>query len=227
MERAHPEISWHTSVLPPATLRALDFFSKEAWLPGSWYLAGGTALALQVGHRISEDLDFFTPNKTFEPNSVLQYLSAPDWKSGRVEAGTVYGEYREAKVSFIAYPFFVPKERMLAYGNVSMLTVRDIAVMKVIALSQRGSKRDFTDLYWYSKNREPLGDVLRRLPEQYPTVAHDYHHILKSFLYFPDAEDDPMPRLNFQADWEEIKAYFRLEVPRIAEELLGLRKEGA
>lgn len=227
MERAHPKINWHTSVLPPATLRALDFFSKEAWLPGPWYLAGGTALTLQVGHRSSEDLDFFTHEKDFAPNDVLKYLSEPDWKSGRVEAGTVYGEYRDAKVSFIAYPFFVPKDKMLEYGNVSMLTIRDIAVMKVVALSQRGRKRDFLDLYWYSKNEEPLADVLRRLPDQYPTVAHDYHHILKSFVYFLDAEDDPMPVLHFKADWNEVKKYFRREIPRIAEKLLGLRKESA
>ncbi|MBI4128310.1 MAG: nucleotidyl transferase AbiEii/AbiGii toxin family protein, partial [Parcubacteria group bacterium] len=74
-----------------------------------------------------------------------------------------------------------------------LLDIRDIAVMKIIVISQRGRKRDFVDLYWYAQHVEPLGAVLERLPDQYPTVAHDYHHILKSLIYFADAEEDPMP----------------------------------
>ena len=64
--------------------------------------------------------------------------------------------------------------------------------------------------------------MIRRLPEQYPGVAHDYHHILKSMVYFDDAEDDPMPRLHFNADWETIKEYFKKEVPAVARELLEI-----
>ena len=216
-------MTWHTGALPKPTLEALDYFSRERWLDGSdWYLAGGTALALQVGHRSSEDLDFFISDKNFDLNDVLKHLSAPEWQTDFARAGTIWGSYRGAKVSFIAYPFFVPKEKMLAYGNISMLAIRDIAVMKIVAISQRGRKRDFVDLFWYTKNNEAFADVLRRLPNQYPTVAHDYHHILKAMLYFDDAEDDPMPLLHFKADWEDVKAYFRREVPGIAKELLGL-----
>ena len=61
------------------------------------------------------------------------------------------------------------------------------------------------------------------MPDQYPSVAHDYHHILKAMLYFDDAENDPMPVLNFKTDWKMVKDYFRREVPKIAEELLGLK----
>lgn len=222
MERTDSKIAWHTDVLPLATLRALDFFSGQTWLTDPWYLAGGTALALQAGHRSSEDLDFFTREKDFAPNDVLKHLSEPDWQSSTVASGTIYGEHRAAKVSFIAYPFFVPKEIPLRYGSIPVLSLRDIAVMKIIAVSQRGRKRDFADLFWYAKNSEPLLAVIERLPDQYPTVAHDYHHILKSLMYFADAEDDPMPQLHFKADWEEIKSYFKHEVPAITKKLLGL-----
>ncbi len=223
MERTHTEVNWHTETLPPATAQALRFFSQEAWLEDStWYLAGGTALALHAGHRRSEDLDFFTTQKDFAPNDVLKHLAGPDWRSERVENGTVFGSYKDAKVSFISYPFFIPKETTLRYGTIAILSPRDIAVMKIIALSQRGKKRAFVDLYWYGLNQESLIAVIRRLPSQYPSVAHNYHHILKSFLYFADAENDPMPQLHFKADWDEIKAYFRREVPKIASTLLGL-----
>lgn len=226
MERTHSAITWHTEVIPAATLRALDFFSNEVWIAdSSWYLAGGTALALQVGHRSSEDLDFFTTEKNFATNDVLQHLPAQDWQSQIVRDGTIWGEYKEAKVSFISYPFYVPIALKLKYGNISVLDARDIAVMKIVAMSQRGRKRDFLDLYWYAKHAEPLIDVIRRLPEQYPGVAHDYHHILKSLLYFDDAENDPMPSLYFKTDWNEIKRYFKAEVPGVAKELLGVGDE--
>lgn len=81
---------------------------------------------------------------------------------------------------------------------------------------------DFIDLYWYALNHEPLENVILRLPEQYPAVAHDFQHILKSMMYFADAEADPMPKLFFKADWNGIKRYFRREVPRISRVLLGL-----
>jgi len=209
--------------MPTQTLRALDFFSQESWLADPpWYLAGGTALALQVGHRNSEDLDFFTTEKLFPATDILQHFSTPDWKSDIARDGTIWGRYKNAKVSFISYPFYIPKMPKLQYGTIAVLDARDIAVMKIVAMSQRGRKRDFLDLYWYATHAEPLIDVIRRLPEQFPTVAHDYHHILKSMLYFEDAENDPMPQLHFKTDWKEIKAYFRREVPEIAKELLHI-----
>jgi len=152
----------------------------------------------------------------------LRHFGNKQWRTSLAREGTVYGELAGAKISFIAYPFFLPKEPLLSYGAVRMLSPRDIAVMKIIAISQRGRKRDFVDLYWYCKNREPLLDVVRRLPAQYPAVAHDYHHILKALMYFEDAEADPLPRLFFDADWKRIKAYFRTEVPPVAKETLRL-----
>jgi hypothetical protein len=103
------------------------------------------------------------------------------------------------------------------------LSARDIAVMKIIAISQRGRKRDFFDLYWCAKNIEPLEETIKRLKKQYPSVAHDYHHILKSLVYFADAEDDPDPEINFQADWDLVKRYFIKEMPRIMRNIMQLK----
>ena len=123
-------------------------------------------------------------------------------------------------MSFIAYPFFIPRAQKRAYGSVAVLAPEDIAVMKIVTVSQRGRKRDFVDLFWYCTHQEPLEAVLRRLPDQYPSVAHDYHHILKSLTYFDDAEEDPMPDLRFTTDWDGIKAYFLAEVPKAMKSLV-------
>ncbi len=206
---------WHLEVLPDETRQALLTLADASWLKdSSWYLAGGTALALSVGHRSSVDLDFFTTDGSFSTASMTERLSIPEWTTDILQENTVYGRLHGAQVSFIAYPFFVPRAQKRQYGNVAVLAPEDIAVMKIVAISQRGRKRDFIDLFWYCTHSEPLEAVLRRLPDQYPSVAHDYHHILKSLVYFADAEEDPMPNLHFKTDWKTIKQYFLREVPK-------------
>jgi len=176
-------------------------------------------LALQVGHRRSVDLDFFSPQADFSPQLLAKKLEGLGWKTTSLREGTLYGELNGAKVSFIAYPFFKSAENFLPYGAVKVLDKKDIAVMKIIAVSQRGRKRDFLDLYWYTKHEESLITVVRRLSKQYPTVAHDFHHIIKSLAYFTDAEEDPMPRLFFSVRWREVKKFFLKEVRILSQEL--------
>lgn len=216
-------IAWHTEILPPETLKALNYMADQKWLAESdWYLAGGTALALYAGHRQSVDLDFFSPQGTLGTSPLIERFKNTDWETTLEREGTLYGVLAGAKMSFIAYPSFKHTEKSHWYGNVRVLTPMDIAVMKIIAISQRGRKRDFIDLFWYVQNKESLLVVMKKLPAQYPSVTHGYHHILESMMYFVDAEADPMPKLFFDADWKTIKAYFQAEVPNVAKELLRL-----
>ncbi len=219
------KISWHYQTLPPETKKALDFLSTQDWLnTNGWYLAGGTALSLQSGNRISLDLDFFTTEKGFNTKALLQnFINNPDWHTDIEEKNTLYGTLFGAKISFIAYPFFIPMQEKLPHGTIQVLNMIDIAVMKITAVSQRGKKRDFFDLYWCAHNIESLETTIRRLKEQYPSVAHEYSHILNSLVYFIDAEDDPEPNIFFKVTWKEVKTFFEKEVPRITKEILGLK----
>ncbi|MBI2623906.1 nucleotidyl transferase AbiEii/AbiGii toxin family protein [Candidatus Parcubacteria bacterium] len=218
-------VTWHVEVLPRTVRQALRRLAGARWLKRSkWYLAGGTALALQAGHRASVDLDFFTPQKTFSADQLLAHFPKESWTADVVREGTVYGRLLGTRVSFIAYPYFVARAPYRWYGSVRVLAPADIAVMKIVAISQRGRKRDFVDLYWYCRHREPLGDIVERLRDQYPTVAHNYHHIIKSLAYFADAEAEPMPKLFFDVTWKDIKKFFEREVSAVARrKLLGLR----
>lgn len=222
---AKKQINLNFSTLPLKTKKALDFLAKQKWLKNTkWYLAGGTALALSTGLRKSVDLDFFMKLKNFSNDELLNnFPNHLDWRVLINRKNTIYGELFKAKVSFIAYPFFAPKQEMIKYGNVKILQPLDIAVMKIVAISQRGRKRDFIDLYWCAKNIEPLESLIKRLKTQYPSVAHDYHHILKSLVFFEDAESDPMPELNFKANWKEIKNFFIKEIPLITKNVLNLK----
>jgi hypothetical protein len=211
-------------VLPKETQDAFIACTSFEFLKSIWYLAGGTALALQVGHRESFDLDFFTEEKDFNTLALERVLmSLGKWETTHTERGTLYGLLSGAKASFIAYPFFRPAQPPLQCGTVRILPVDDIMAMKIVAISQRGKKRDFVDLYWYLKTQgASLEDCLERSVAQYPGKNHSLPHFLKSLTFFDDAENDPMPTLHFPADWETIKSYFRREVPIITKQLLGL-----
>lgn len=221
IERINPQ-NLHLDILPPATRKAFLYASERPLFSKSgWYLAGGTALALQVGHRKSVDLDFFTTQKTFDVESLEEELNATGaWQTTLSRKGTLYGILLKAKMSFIAYPFFNPSPQKLACGHIQMLAPEDIAVMKIIAMSQRGRKRDFVDLYWYARHREPLVDVIKRTPGQYSGQEHNLPHIIKSLTYFADADSDPMPQTYFRANWKTIKLFFKNEARQIAEKLL-------
>jgi len=210
-------------ILPKETAKAfrtcanMPIFSHE-----DWYLAGGTALALQAGHRKSVDLDFFTRRSKFDEKKAEEILSSQgEWITTAMSKGTLYGELFGGKISLISYPFFKPDKPMLVFGNISLLALPDIAVMKVIAVSQRGRKRDFFDLFWLSQNTQPLGDIILNVNRQY-TVRQNLAHILKSLVYFADAENDPMPRINFNASWSSVKKFFIKEVPEITNKIIGL-----
>src|SRR3989344_3809923 len=102
-------------------------------------------------------LDFFTKLSRFDNVDLLDRISS----GGNLEIelnkdNTIFAKLLGAKISFIAYPFFVPQQIPMNYGAVKILLPIDIAVMKVVAISQRGRKRDFFDLYWCAKNLEPL-----------------------------------------------------------------------
>jgi len=220
------KIIWHFDVMPKKTIKVFKYLSRQKWLDNSgWYLAGGTALALQVGYRQSVDLDFFTESKSgkIDNTKILEYLkSSGEWFTDVDSEGTIYGELQKAKISFIAYPFFSPAQPFVRYGTINILNKEDIAVMKVVAISQRGRKRDFFDLYYCANNILPLEEIMIRLKIQYPSVAHDYYHILKSLIYFADAENDPEPNLLIDLDWKTVKKYFEKEIPALTKKLLRI-----
>lgn len=211
--------------LPTSARRAFLYCVNklDALIHLPWYLAGGTALALHIGHRQSLDLDFFLPKTSFDEVAFEGELVATEqWTTSFRQKGTIYGVLANTKVSFIAYPFFKPSPFRIRCGNVYILTVRDIAAMKIIAISQRGRKRDFVDLYWYCKNKEPLYNIILSATRQFPGQEDNINHILRSLVYFEDAEQDPMPKIFFDITWKEIKQYFQHEIPRITKEFLGL-----
>ncbi|MEO0116757.1 MAG: nucleotidyl transferase AbiEii/AbiGii toxin family protein [candidate division WOR-3 bacterium] len=174
-----------------------------------FYLGGGSGLALQLGHRISEDLDFFT-NEKFQPEILANYLATKfRYEETMVSEGTLYCLLNEVKVSFIYYPIsclYPPIE----FHKIKVADWRDLIAEKFKTLSQRGSKRDFYDIYFgYTLGNLTISDGIAILKKRFAGTGINYYHILKSLVYFEDADKEPELILLKPVAWETVKNFFR------------------
>jgi predicted nucleotidyltransferase component of viral defense system len=120
-----------------------------------FYLAGGSGLALQLGHRRSLDLDFLTP-ENFQPIVLSKHLEDNyKYNETLISKGTLYCELNNVKVSFLHYnvPLIFPK---LKFKKIHAADWRDIMAEKFKTLSQRGSRKDFYDIYFCFKLKKKL-----------------------------------------------------------------------
>ena len=209
-----------TNTLLPDTLRAIKLVSKIPIFEKA-YLAGGTALALQIGHRISVDLDFFTQEE-FDENSLASNLQKIDkfrlegkaWK-------TVWGWVGETKFSIFYYQYKVI-EKLINFEGIKILAKPDIAAMKINAIETRGTKRDFIDLFFIAKEFS-LNEMLEFYGEKYGKLEAHLYTIIRSLAYFEDAEiDEKIPKMLVDISWKNIKKFFQKESLRLAREKLGL-----
>lgn len=181
---------------------------------GGWTLAGGTGLALQFGHRYSEDLDLFSESP-FEPDNWLDELSA----QGEVQvqhraAGTLHVLIHGVRISFLHMqaPFLFPGT---PYRGLTIADCRDIAVMKLVAIGGYGSRKDFVDLFFLMRNGVSLETAFQLLRKRFTKVDYNEYHIMKSLVYFQDAESEPMPNMIRTVTWDEIKRNFISEIKRL------------
>lgn len=178
------------------------------------YLAGGTGAALQLGHRISIDFDFFT-QEDFIPKIFAGKLSQlGPFEEEQTDKGTVTGEFRGIRFSLFVYkyPLLFPT---IQYKSLHIADIRDIAAMKIDAIATRGLKRDFIDLYFICNAGYKLSELLSFYNQKYKTLSSNLIHIHKSLVFFDDAESDKMPRMIKTVRWQDIKKYFEDEVKKL------------
>lgn len=208
------EARWHREVLEPPSLSVLERASESRLLE-DFYLAGETGLALRLGHRKSDDLDFFS-SRPFSTQDLLETLSR---RFGGVELRaaehqTLHARVRDTEVSFLGYrcPLLFPVAR---FGAVAVADPRDIACMKLSEIASRGTRRDFLDLFAVARTHS-LSALLEMFERKYRAVPHSRLHLLKSLVYFDDAEKDPLPQTLASSDWDEVKRFFVMEATCLA-----------
>ena len=206
-------------VLQKGAKDALAILGKSKLLDDA-YMAGGTGLALQLGHRVSVDFDFFT-TKTFEARPLVEQLNKPplNFELERIEWGTIIGRFSKTKFSlfFYDYPLI---DRPIRFLDSNIASIKDIAAMKLLAISERGIKRDFIDLYFILAEEKllTLKEVFELYEKKFKMLRQNDAHLLKSLTYFEDADKTTVPEMLKPANWKEIKRFFEKEVKYLAKQ---------
>lgn len=178
-----------------------------AWLAGQdFYLAGGTALAIYYGHRRSVDLDWFTLNAIPDALVLAQRLRLAGlaFETGHTAPGTLYGQVGSVRLSFIEfrYPLLNPCVTWEANGA-ALASLDDLACMKLSAVAQRGSRKDFYDIHTLISRHRPLADLLQLYQQKFR--VGDISPVLYGLAYFDDAEQEPEPSMLIKLPWKQVQ----------------------
>ena len=204
---------WHREVINPQVERTLHDL-QALGMVGRCYLAGGTGLALHLGHRRSHDLDFFSRDPIEAQSLIRKMKTLTGFALVSQAPDTLHVTIQDIKVSFLAYPYPVLFP-FAAFLGANVADPRDIACMKLSAIASRGTKRDFIDLYLMAKQCS-FAHLLEWFKQKYAEVNYSLTHLLKSLTWFEDADKEPMPDMLAPLSWEEVKTFLRGEAPRLS-----------
>lgn len=189
------------------TLEQERVLTASVALTKGWgaYLAGGLGVALHLGHRRSADFDWFTP-RTLPPSEVLTGLrsTALPVNVRQNDEGTFHGTVAGVDYSVFRYPYPLIK-RSVSIAGVDVASLHDIAAMKMTAIVQRATKRDYVDLHTILASGEVrLGDLMIATMRQ-KFAGYDPSLSLRALTYFRDVEAQAMPVMIAKTTWENVK----------------------
>jgi hypothetical protein len=177
----HPEV---LSTVQKRVLRRLGPIITQR----EFHLVGGTALAIYLGHRHSVDLDWFTGEPMDDSLRLAQDLRGRgiSFVTGQISGGTLHGSVSSVRVSFLEYRYPL-LQAPIAWPEFGCLlaSLDDLACMKLSAVAQRGSKKDFIDIYALGQKHCPLREMLRLYQQKY--TIDDTGHVLYGLAYFDQA----------------------------------------
>lgn len=206
-----------TKTISPTTRQDLASLTRLNQIK-NFYLAGGTATALYLGHRFSFDLDFFT-NKRFQTKLLLKEVrKLGSFQEELVNKETILGKLGKTKISFFFYPYPLIQKTML-FKKVKIASLPDIGAMKLDAISDRGVKRDFIDLFFILQ-KYSLENCFQFYDQKYHLLETNLFHLIKSLAYFSDAEKEAMPQMIKKVSWPKIKSFFEKETVRLGKKYL-------
>jgi predicted nucleotidyltransferase component of viral defense system len=191
-------------ILPEVQLNLFESLSSQSFIK-DFYLAGGTCLALQIGHRQSVDFDFFIP-ADFDTSSIINILTQiGSYQRDNEERNTINGSLNDVRISFFGYKYGIIDD-FINYNNIRLAGMKDIAAMKLEAIAGRGSKKDFIDLFFLLQ-QFTLEEIFSFHTQKYGVgLSNQYHH-LKSLVYFADAESEATPVMIKPIHWDVVKKH--------------------
>ena len=194
-----------TGTVEKGTLELLKSLQAESLLADT-RLVGGTALSLQIGHRVSEDLDLFSTELIDCMRIQSLLIEKYDFTPSVIEDGTLIGFVHGVKIDIIYHPF--PwLEDAIEEDGMRIASMADIAAMKLHAIINSGKRpKDFVDIAFLSMHYS-YNELKQLLLKRYP--AYDPIMADKAVIYFGDIDEDLIPSINmlgYHFDFEAIKS---------------------
>lgn len=200
----------HLGTIEPKTLELLRRLQSLSIFEHS-RLVGGTALALQLGHRKSIDLDMFGSIEATSEEIQDACRNAGELEISKTSKNINIYWVDGIKVDCVNYPYEWLEECKVLDG-LRLASVNDIAAMKISAIINRGTKKDFIDLDFLLKEMS-LNQILDLYDKKYPDGSRFI--AIKSLTYFEDAESDPMPYMFNDVTWDDVKGSIITEVQKL------------
>jgi hypothetical protein len=182
-----------------------------------FYLGGGTAIAILLGHRRSVDFDWFTERALGDALALAERVQragvALDME--HVGPGTLEGRVSRVRTAFFEYryPLLADQVRWPEYGC-QLASLDDLACMKLSAIAQRGAKKDFIDLYTLATRHRPLPELIAGYTRKY-AIANTAH-LLYGLTFFEDADRERAPTMLWDLNWRTVKRAIRGWVSELA-----------
>jgi hypothetical protein len=202
-------MSLHEEILPAeqhTLLRRLGPVANDL----GFLLGGGTAVALHLGHRQSLDLDWFTGREIPDGLELARDVQARglELTVHSAHRGTLHGSVCGVRVTFLVsrYPL-LSQPRAWPECGCGLLALDDLAAMKLLAIAQRGAKKDFLDVFALGQHGLTLDEMLSAYTKKY--AVPDPSRVLYSLCYFDDADSQPMPRMLAPVAWDDVKQTIR------------------
>jgi len=216
LAREAQKVTFHKEVLSPAQARLLPAIGAFASEHG-FYLGGGTAVALYLGHRRSDDFDWFAAGKLEDPMVLAARARSAGLalEDAQPAPGTLHSIIDGVHASFFEYPYpNIAAPVPWTDYSLTLASLDDLACMKLAAVAQRGSRKDLVDIDALAARHRPIGELLDLYGRKYS--ISDVSHVLIGLNYFDDAEDEPMPAMLRETSWEDVKLRLREWVRSIA-----------
>lgn len=190
----------HVETVSATCLRLIEQLGQLKFID-DFYLVGGTALSLQLGHRTSIDLDFFTPN-TFEPTAVVGLADVGTSTFPRTVPNDILAYIDGVKVEFMyfAYP---PQFPLVEWEGISMIDPKDIGLFKLLTLLGRNHRKDIIDLYYIHNQVISIGELFSEFIRKYPKGDVDLFRNIERLFDDQAIYKSVMPRMMIETDFDQ------------------------
>ena len=192
-----------------------EIFKRLKHFP-EFYLVGGTALALQIGHRISVDFDLFSAKEI--PPTLLPKIKRV-FKEFKIKTVINHSEQlsvmvNETKLDFVKYNFPLIL-KLIKFEEVKILPAAEIAATKAYVLNHRGTLKDYVDLYFVLKNKYTTLEKIKKIAEKKYNDEFNFRLFLEQLVYLEDVKDIEIQFLRKPISKEQMAKFFQEEIKKI------------